>query len=99
MSWSRVESSLDPTWSEAQLLDSQMIDYVHPDDRASTLEQAERLEQYGEASADFENRWRCADGSYRWLLWSAHLSRDEGLIYAVAKDVTEAKEAEQRAHQ
>jgi signal transduction histidine kinase len=64
---------------------------VHPDDRESTLEQAERIEQHGEASADFENRWRCADGSYRWLLWSAHLSRDEGLIYAVAKDVTEAK--------
>ncbi len=78
-------------WSEDELLGSDMLEFVHPDDRESTLQQAARLEELGEASADFENRWRCKDGSYRWLLWSAHLSRAEGLIYAVAKDVTEAK--------
>jgi PAS domain S-box-containing protein len=81
-------------WSEEQLLGSEMIDYVHPEDRERTLAQAAQLEQDGEASADFENRWRCADGTYRWLLWSAHLSRDEDLIYAVAKDVTETKRTE-----
>ncbi|HEY7631769.1 MAG TPA: PAS domain S-box protein [Thermoleophilaceae bacterium] len=81
-------------WSDEQLLGSRMIDYVHPDDRERTLQHADKLEQGGDGSADFENRWRTADGSYRWLLWSAHLSRDEGLIYAVAKDVTEAKRSE-----
>jgi PAS domain S-box-containing protein len=81
-------------WSEEDLLGNEMIDFVHPEDRERTLEQAAKLEELGEASADFENRWRRADGSYRWLLWSAHLSRSESLIYAVAKDVTEAKRNE-----
>ncbi|HEX6457375.1 MAG TPA: PAS domain S-box protein [Thermoleophilaceae bacterium] len=81
-------------WSEEELLGSRMLDYVHPDDRDGTLAEAELLTAAGERSGDFENRWRCADGSYRWLLWSAHFSREEGLVYAVAKDVTEAKRQE-----
>jgi PAS domain S-box-containing protein len=91
---------INPAWSEVlgfteeELLGSRMIEHVHPDDRERTLAQAEQLERDGERAADFENRWRCADGSYRWLLWSAHFSHEEGLIYAVAKDVTEAKRDE-----
>ena len=81
-------------WSEEELLGSNMLEYVHPDDRDRTLAKRSALEDSGEAAADFENRWRCADGSYRWLLWSAHYSRDEDLIYAVAKDVTDAKRNE-----
>src|SRR5262249_47894864 len=87
--WSQVLG-----WSEEELLGSEMISYVHPDDREATLAQASRLNREGEAAADFANRWRCADGSYRWLLWSAHYSRAEDLIYAVAKDVTDAKRTE-----
>jgi PAS domain S-box-containing protein len=87
--WSKVLG-----WTEEELLGSNMLEYVHPEDRERTLEQAARLELDGEAAADFENRWRCADGSYRWMLWSARYSRDEQLIYAVAKDVTDAKRNE-----
>ena len=39
----------------------------------------------------FENRLRHKDGSYRWLSWTA--ASHEGLIYAVARDVTDEKEA------
>ncbi len=42
----------------------------------------------------FDNRYRCADGSYRWLQWNAVAHRDLGLIHAVARDVTEARRAE-----
>src|SRR5262249_31371872 len=42
-----------------------------------------------------ENRYRCKDGSYRWLLWTATPYLDQGLIYAAARDVTERKRAEQ----
>ena len=41
----------------------------------------------------FENRYRCKDGTYRWLEWSA--APVGKLIYAAARDVTERKQAEE----
>jgi PAS domain S-box-containing protein len=38
----------------------------------------------------FENRYRCKDGTYRWLEWSSAPAGK--LIYAAARDVTERKQ-------
>lgn len=75
------------------LLTRPFIDLVHPDDRAATLTELDRLGQ-GLATIGFENRYRCADGSYRWLAWTAMPRPDENRIYAVARDVTALKEVE-----
>ncbi len=42
----------------------------------------------------FENRCRRPDGTYRWVSWSAVVTSDTGLIYAVARDVSERKRSE-----
>ena len=90
---------LNPAWEHVlgftreELLARPYLDFVHPDDVESTrTEQAKVLT--GEARAAFENRWRCADGSYRWLSWEATRA-PQGLIYAAARDITERKEAEE----
>ncbi|MEQ8973974.1 MAG: PAS domain S-box protein [Coleofasciculus sp. C1-SOL-03] len=80
-------------WTEAELLTQPYLDLVHPDDHAATLAEAEQLTT-GKDSIAFENRYRCRDGSYRWLLWNATALVEDGLIYCVAHDVTERKQAE-----
>ena len=94
--------SVNPAWERAlgytadQLLTRPMLDFVHPDDRTRTATQSGRLRRTDEVTISFESRFRTRDGAYRWLLWSAHVSPEERLVYGVAKDVTERKRAEER---
>lgn len=78
---------------EATLLNTPWTDFVHPEDRlAVRRERALTIEQR-HGSPGFCSRFRTASGSYRWLEWTSTLAPD-GLIYAVARDVTERREAE-----
>lgn len=70
------------------------LEFVHPDDYEATQKEMKRLER-GEDVLDFRNRYRCRDGTYRWLSWKAHSQPERGLIYAVARDVTEAVRADE----
>ncbi len=73
------------------------LDFVHPDDVAPTVD-TWAAQAGGRDAFGFENRFRCRDGSYRWLLWNA-TALEDGLVYATAHDVTESKriQAELRA--
>jgi PAS domain S-box-containing protein len=80
-------------WSEADLVGNTSEWLVHPDDREKTQAEFARLFE-GHRTLRFENRLRHNDGTYRTLSWTA--VPDRGLIYAVARDVTELKNAEQQ---
>ncbi len=69
------------------------IEFVHPDDRARTLE-AFHTHKLGQDVSEFETRYLCSDGSVRWLQWSARAVLAEGLVYAVGRDVTERRRSE-----
>jgi PAS domain S-box-containing protein len=91
---------LNPAWektlgfSRAELMAKPFIEFVHPDDRERTLGQ-NRTVRGGAHARSFENRYICKDGSYRWLLWNAAPDPERGVIYSVARDVTERKVAEE----
>jgi len=67
-------------------MEKRFLDLVHPDDLARTQEALSRL-ALQQVVVSFPNRYRCKGGSYRWLEWTAALTRE--LIYAAARDVTE----------
>ena len=69
------------------LLSRKLLDFVHPDDQATTLAEVAKLGR-GETTHRFCNRYRCADGRYVTLEWNARAVPEEGAIYAVARDVT-----------
>jgi two-component system, sensor histidine kinase and response regulator len=87
---------LNPAWETTlgfdreTLLTRPFIEFVHPDDRKTTLAEAARV-RAGASAVLFENRYRCKDGSYRWLSWNVTPLPEEGLIYGMARDVTEQR--------
>ena len=90
---------LNPAWektlgyTKAELLATPFIEFIHPDDRTATLAEAEKLES-GHTLLNFENRYRCQDGSYRWFLWSGTAVIKDRLMYGAGRDITELKQTE-----
>ncbi|MCW3054374.1 MAG: two-component system sensor protein, partial [Chthonomonadales bacterium] len=78
-------------YTQAELMARPLIDFVHSDDREATIVENARLVAGGQ-TRDFENRYRCRDGSYRWFEWTA--ISFEGFLYSAAHDITPVKEAE-----
>ncbi|MEW5773636.1 MAG: diguanylate cyclase [Thermodesulfobacteriota bacterium] len=85
-------------WDRETLMRSQWIDFVHPDDVQATAEVGKTLTA-GAPVVDFVNRYRTRDGSYRFLSWTSHPDPSSRLIYAVARDVTERMEMEEKLKQ
>lgn len=91
---------LNPTFNELlgytneELKSKPFIEFVHPDDRAATKAELEKI-YIGKASSDFENRYRCKNGSYIWLEWTVVPLIDEKVMYAVASDITDRKKVEE----
>jgi len=87
---------MNPAWSETlgwtidELLASPFLDFVHPDDVDATLSEMASLSG-GADTLSFENRYRCKDGSYRWLAWKCRPDTEAGVIYAAAHDVTDLR--------
>ncbi|KKM67501.1 hypothetical protein LCGC14_1470450, partial [marine sediment metagenome] len=86
-------------FSSEEFLARPFIEFVHPDDRQSTIDTVEE-QLKGSPVARFENRYICKDGSYKWLEWRATAADEKGVVYAAATDITERKQAEdaQRLH-
>jgi two-component system, cell cycle sensor histidine kinase and response regulator CckA len=77
-------------WDREELLSRPWRDFVHPEDDEKTAAVAKCLLE-GKVVYAFENRFRCKDGSYRWISWNSFPLPAEGLIVAVARDVTDRK--------
>jgi PAS domain S-box-containing protein len=92
---------VNPAWEQTlghsrdELMARPYIEFVHTDDLERTMAQFERIAE-GHETIAFENRFRCKDGSYRWLRWSARPDQSENLVYASAHDVTDQRASAER---
>ena len=80
-------------FSAEELLQKPFLSLIHPDDVPATRSVLETDLSQGRKVTHFENRYRCKDGSYRWLSWVSHPFPDSGLTFAIARDVTDQHQA------
>jgi PAS domain S-box-containing protein len=92
---------LSPSWQRtlgftlSELMAKPYLEFTHPDDRQSTIAAAAQAEA-GSELIKFRNRYLAKDGTYRWLSWNAVPFPERGLVYAVARDITDVKRREDR---
>ena len=69
-----------------------MLEMVVPEDRAITLQAANAI-MSGHPKPGFENRYIRKDGQVVHIMWSARWSETDRVRIAVARDITERKQA------
>ena len=89
---------VNPEWERvlgyavSELEGQPFLEFVHEADREATKQAVSQLKHQDEVRG-FENRYRCRDGSFRWIEWR---SKPMGsMVYAAARDVTDRKQAEE----
>lgn len=82
-------------YEQHEMIGQRMIDLVFPADRERTLLAAGEI-MGGEPKLNFENRYLRKDGQVAHISWSARWSETYQLRIAVARDITERKQAEAR---
>ena len=83
-------------YSESELLKQPIVNFIHPEDQGATLEAIERLNQGVVTTIQFENRCRCKNNSYKCLEWKATILGEQKLLYAIARDITQSRQLEDR---
>ncbi len=83
-------------WSVEEMTSMVVLDLIHPDDLEASVAEASRVKTTGDPALRFENRYRCKDGSYRNLSWTAYADTDRDRFYCIARDVTELRQQADR---
>ena len=77
-------------WRVETLLESRLLDLMHADDIPPATLELQSLDR-GAPTVRFDSRLRRRDGQPVWIRWIA--SPDNGLIYAIGRDVTAERQA------
>jgi PAS domain S-box-containing protein len=77
-------------WAATDLVGRSTAWLEHPEDRAASLAERQRLAQGGRTPS-FVNRLRDAAGRYHWMSWTAAVEGER--VYGVARDITAEREA------
>jgi PAS domain S-box-containing protein len=93
--WKRVNPAVEAVlgYTEREALARPFMEFVHPDDRERTEEEARRVVDGAMAYA-FENRIVCKDGSYKLIEWTVTPVAEEHVMYGVGRDITERRRSE-----
>jgi PAS domain S-box-containing protein len=80
-------------YTAPEMIIKPMIAFIHPDDQEKMAGEFNRLSE-NRQTFNFETRCVSKTGKIKWLTWTSTPASEEGLLFCVARDVTETKELE-----
>ena len=86
--WSNGAAAALLGYEEAELAQMSLVDLIHHDDLVEAMALFDQHAGDVEPSG-VQSRYRCKDGSWRWLEWTARMSPESGFVYGAARDVTD----------
>jgi PAS domain S-box-containing protein len=93
---------VNPAWGRAlghtteSMRSHGLIELVHFEERASVRGKFDATADGSRANTESCNRFRAADGKYRWLAWELSTVHADAVIHMAARDITEQRMAEQQ---
>ena len=82
-------------YSESELITEKFINHVHPEDIDKTLNEMNNLSE-GINTINFSNRYLRKDGTNIWLQWISTINLKTKIIFAIARDITEIKNTQEK---
>ena len=82
-------------YSREELLSKPFLEFIHPDDLESTLSIFQFVTEISPL-IDFENRYIKKNGDFVILQWKANLNRNNDLVYATARDITDIRKTQEK---
>lgn len=85
------------SWKPEEIVGASIWENIHPDDRSHMQEIFSRLMEIPGSTVSSESRYRCKDGTYKWMEFTAINLLDNPAIKGVLlnyHDITERKRAE-----
>jgi PAS domain S-box-containing protein len=80
-------------YDSKEIINKSYQEFMHPDDVAAFRDIIIKL-QLNDSVISHRIRNRCKNGEYKWLDWTSTIDLHTGIIYAVAKDVSEIIQVE-----
>ncbi|WP_051604499.1 PAS domain S-box protein [Flavobacterium sasangense] len=82
-------------YSESELITKKFINYVHSEDVEKTLNEMNNLRE-GINTINFSNRYLRKDGTNIWLQWISTINLKTKIIFAIARDISEIKNTQEK---
>ncbi len=75
-------------YDQREIINKPFLDFIHPEDTKIFMDGIKKL-KVSDSFISHRVRERLKDGSYKWFDWTSTIDIQTGIIYAVARDVSE----------
>ena len=75
------------SYTSEELVSKPFLDFVHPEDKTAIEAVWDKLTGNAEP-CQVEHRYRCLDGSFKWLAWNFFGQIEQKLVYGIGREIT-----------